>query len=174
MIDFHTHTFWSDGELIPSEHIRHAKMKGYQAIAITDHADSSNIDTICREAVYFAKRMREMQDEITVLSGLELTHILPVEIAELTQYARAQGIEMVLVHGETIVEPVREGTNRAAVEACVDILAHPGLIDEGTVELAAKKRGVSGNHFAERALADERTGCDDGAKMECVVGSGYG
>ncbi len=42
MIDLHTHSFFSDGELIPSELIRRAEAIGYKAIAITDHVDSSN------------------------------------------------------------------------------------------------------------------------------------
>jgi len=41
------------------------------------------------------------------------------------------------VHGETIVEPVESGTNRAAVSnPSVDLLAHPGLISEEEAELA--------------------------------------
>jgi len=42
----------------------------------------------------------------------------------------------VVVHGETPVEPVRPGTNRAALEARVDILAHPGFITLEEAELA--------------------------------------
>ncbi|NTW17979.1 MAG: PHP domain-containing protein, partial [Syntrophaceae bacterium] len=46
MIDLHTHSIFSDGELIPSELVRRAQVTGYRAIAITDHADHSNIDII--------------------------------------------------------------------------------------------------------------------------------
>ncbi|MCG2678200.1 PHP domain-containing protein, partial [bacterium] len=46
MIDLHAHTLFSDGALIPSELIHRAEIKGYRAIALTDHADSSNIDFI--------------------------------------------------------------------------------------------------------------------------------
>jgi histidinol phosphatase-like PHP family hydrolase len=43
-----------------------------------------------------------------------------------------------VVHGETPVEPVAPGTNRAAVECPdVDILAHPGFISEEDAALAA-------------------------------------
>jgi len=45
---------------------------------------------------------------------------------------------LVVVHGETLVEPVPKGTNLAAIEGKADILAHPGLISEKEVELAAK------------------------------------
>ena len=46
MIDLHTHSIFSDGELIPSELVRRARIKGYRAIAITDHGDASNLDFI--------------------------------------------------------------------------------------------------------------------------------
>ena len=50
--------------------------------------------------------------------------------------ARKLGAEIVVVHGETPVEPVRPGTNRAALEARVDILAHPGFITLEEAQLA--------------------------------------
>jgi histidinol phosphatase-like PHP family hydrolase len=59
-------------------------------------------------------------------------------IAEVAEKARSLGAAMVLVHGETIVEPVAPGTNRAALEAGVDVLAHPGLITPEDAELAAR------------------------------------
>jgi len=49
------------------------------------------------------------------------------------------GAGLVVVHGETISEPVRPGTNRAAVECpAVDILAHPGFITLEEARLAAE------------------------------------
>jgi histidinol phosphatase-like PHP family hydrolase len=59
----------------------------------------------------------------------------------LTLQARTWGAQIVLVHGETIVEPVPPGTNRRAVAAGVDILAHPGLITEEEV-IEAREKGV--------------------------------
>jgi len=53
---------------------------------------------------------------------------------------REKGAKLVIVHGETLLEPVPPGTNRAALEADVDILAHPGLIKEGIyLEISARK-----------------------------------
>ena len=49
------------------------------------------------------------------------------------------GAELVVVHGETPAEPVRPGTNRAALEAGVDILAHPGFLTQAEAELAREK-----------------------------------
>lgn len=140
MIDFHTHTLWSDGELTPAEHVRRASIAGYKVIGITDHADSSNIEILCKESIQFSKTINNLQNDIFVLSGVELTHVLPEEILDLSEFAKKNGVDLVIVHGETIVEPVKNGTNLAAIKAFkyVDILAHPGLISEEEMELAAK------------------------------------
>jgi histidinol phosphatase-like PHP family hydrolase len=138
MIDLHTHSIFSDGELIPSELARRAKVMGYRAMAITDHGDHSNIDFIIPRIVRVCQAVSEAYD-IQVVPGIELTHVPPVFIAELTKEARRMGARIVVVHGETIVEPVVMGTNAAAIEASVDILAHPGLLSEEDALQAAKK-----------------------------------
>ena len=56
--------------------------------------------------------------------------------------ARRFGAKWIVVHGETISEPVQPGTNRqAAMNPDVDVLAHPGLITEEEMQLA-KDNGV--------------------------------
>jgi histidinol phosphatase-like PHP family hydrolase len=60
-------------------------------------------------------------------------------IAELVERARELGALAVVAHGETIVEPVPPGTNRAAIEAGVDVLAHPGLLSFDDARRAAEK-----------------------------------
>jgi len=137
MIDLHTHSLFSDGVLVPSELVRRAVMNGYEVIAITDHVDASNLDfTIPRVAA--ACRDLNRRWKITALPGVELTHIPPEDFAALTAQARSLGAAIVVAHGETLVEPVHPGTNRAAIEAKVDILAHPGLITREEAELAAR------------------------------------
>jgi len=79
--------------------------------------------------------------EMTVRPGADLTHVRPGLIERTARAARERGAAVVLVHGETIVEPVLPGTNRAAIEAGVDVLAHPGLLTEADARLAAE-RGV--------------------------------
>ncbi len=73
-----------------------------------------------------------------VLPGVELTHVDPSDIAGLATEARRLGAKIVVVHGETVTEPVPPGTNLAAINADVDILAHPGLITDEEACLAAK------------------------------------
>ena len=134
MIDLHTHTIFSDGELIPSELVRRAKVKGYTAIGLTDHVDFTNIEYTL-SSILKAKYMEDAID-IKILCGVEITHVPPEKIGNLASLARRLGAEIIVVHGETPVEPVMPGTNRAAIEACVDILAHPGFLTIEEAELA--------------------------------------
>lgn len=137
MIDLHTHTLLSDGELLPSELVRRALVKGYTAIALTDHVDSSNIDFVLPRIVKVSKVLNKDWD-IFVIPGVEITHAPLKEIKPLVKFARKNGAKMVVVHGETVAEPVIPGTNREAILARCDILAHPGRIKKEDVKLAAR------------------------------------
>lgn len=137
MYDFHTHTTFSDGELIPSELIRRLAVMGYTEAAITDHADYSNIEGI----ITGQKKIKESAKlyGIKLYCGAELTHVPPSQIDDLAKYAKELGAEIVVVHGETVSEPVAEGTNRAAVSSrYVNILAHPGFITLDEAKTAAE------------------------------------
>ncbi len=138
MIDLHTHTLFSDGELLPSELVRRAEVKGYEAIALTDHVDSSNID-FCLPRIVNICKILSRHWRIKAIPGVEITHAPLQEIERLVAFARSNGARIVVVHGETISEPVITGTNRRAIEAGCDILAHPGRITASDVKLAAKK-----------------------------------
>ena len=137
MVDFHCHSIFSDGELIPAEIWRRVKVLGYSAIAITDHADHSNFEFIITNLLKIKRAFNNLTPRLIV--GIELTHVPPEFIPELIKEARKCGAEIVVVHGETIVEPVAEGTNISAILGGADILAHPGLIKEEEVKLAAEK-----------------------------------
>ncbi|MFZ3073489.1 MAG: histidinol phosphate phosphatase domain-containing protein [Thermodesulfobacteriota bacterium] len=137
MIDLHTHTFHSDGALGPSELAARAFAKGYEGLAITDHADSSNIADIAGKLRAFASNL-PADAGIKVAAGIELTHVPPSQIKTLCEKGRGLGLGLVVCHGETIVEPVMKGTNIAAIAAGVDILAHPGLVTEEECRLAKK------------------------------------
>jgi putative hydrolase len=136
-VDLHTHSLFSDGALLPSEMLRRVATLGYGALAITDHADASNLD----ELVAQMERFRDKGAAgfgVAFIPGVELTHIPPTQIGPLARRARRLGARLIVVHGETPGEPVAPGTNRAAVECPdVDILAHPGLISEEDAALAA-------------------------------------
>ena len=138
MIDLHSHTFFSDGALVPSEHVRRVEILGYEAIAITDHADSSNIHLLIPNLIKVARDLNPIMTTRLIV-GVELTHVPPALIVPLAAESRALGAQLIVVHGETPVEPVLPGTNRAALDADIDILAHPGFITEEEAALAASK-----------------------------------
>ena len=138
MIDLHTHSLLSDGALLPSELARRAKVKGYTAIAITDHIDGSNIDFVVPRLAKICSYLSKVW-KITVIPGAELTHVPLENLDSLVSQARQLGAKIVLVHGETIAEPVIPGTNKKALESDIDILTHPGLITLEEAKFAAKK-----------------------------------
>lgn len=140
MIDLHTHTLYSDGVLLPSELARRAAVAGYKAIAFTDHVDASNLDLVVPRLV-LACRELDGKFGIRTIPGAELTHIPPEDMASLAEKARKLGARIIIAHGETLSEPVAPGSNLAALDADIDILAHPGIITEDEVRLAAK-RGI--------------------------------
>lgn len=136
--DFHTHTFQSDGSLSPVELIRRAIVRGYRALAITDHAGIGNIEDVVRQVKRDCDLCRRYWN-FQAIPGVELTHVPAAAIVEVARAARAAGARVVVVHGETIVEPVEPGTNLAAVSCqMVDILAHPGILTPEEVRLAAQ------------------------------------
>jgi histidinol phosphatase-like PHP family hydrolase len=141
MIDLHTHTIFSDGVLVPAEMARRCQVLGYRGLVISDHCDPSNLEYVIASLARFCETVAGAYGQMEVLPGCEITHVPPVLIAEAVDRAREAGAEVVLVHGETVVEPVAEGTNRAGIEAGCDVLAHPGLMAEEDAALAAE-RGV--------------------------------
>ncbi len=135
--DFHMHTSMSDGELLPMELIRRAAAMDHRAVALTDHASFSNLDWIVQSLAADCKKAESWG--IEAIPGVELTHVPVRHLGEAVRKARKMGAEIVVVHGETPVEPVEKGTNRAAVSNPeVDMLAHPGMIELDDAELAAK------------------------------------
>jgi len=135
-IDLHMHTLLSDGVLTPIELARRAVALDHEAIAFTDHVGFASMETIIAEARKDADLAAEWG--IKVLVGVELTHVPASRLSEAAKRARRAGAELIVVHGETISEPVEPGTNRAAAnDPEVDILAHPGLISLEDAQAAA-------------------------------------
>ncbi|MDE0719518.1 MAG: histidinol phosphate phosphatase domain-containing protein [Dehalococcoidia bacterium] len=139
MYDFHTHTFLSDGVLSPIELIRRAYVRGYRAMAITDHVGLGNVEFVLKTLIIDCAQATKRWD-ILVLPGVEITHVPKDDIDLVARTAKEMGAKLVAVHGETPVEPVEPGTNEAALRSdYVDVLAHPGLITYEEARLAAEK-----------------------------------
>ena len=157
-------------------------------LAITDHVDSSNLEWAFENLLKFVEELgQDWQSDIVpgedvttaplntldsealaknwhlpIIPGVELTSVPPRKIAALAQKAQSLGAKWVVVHGETIMEPVAPGTNRAAIEAGVDLLSHPGLITADDAARAAelgvhleitthKGHGMANGWVAQRA-----------------------
>lgn len=150
MYDLHTHTLRSDGELLPLELLRRMAVLGYDEVAIADHADTSTRPLVLEAAA--AVIASAARYGVSFYPAVELTHVPPDEIDDLARRAKAEGAALVVVHGETPVEPVVPGTNRAACTSShVDVLAHPGLI----------------------AMEDARAAADRGIALELTVRGGH-
>jgi histidinol phosphatase-like PHP family hydrolase len=137
LYDLHTHSILSDGEMLPIELVRRMAVLGYSTVAVTDHVDMSNAIAV----IGALKLVRESAQlfSVRLLCGVEITHVPPAQIAALARQVKEAGADIVVVHGETPVEPVAPGTNHAACTCRdVDVLAHPGLITIEDALLAAK------------------------------------
>jgi len=108
MYDFHTHTFLSDGVLSPIELIRRAFVRGYKAMAVTDHVGVGNLEFVIKTLVQDCVQATERWD-ILALPGVEITHVPKDDINMVAQAAKGLGAKLVTVHGESIVEPVEPG-----------------------------------------------------------------
>ena len=139
-IDLHMHSLFSDGELLPSELARRAANLNHEVIAITDHVDYSNVEQIPQ----IQKAIDDINANwnIKVVLGAEVTHVPTESIDGVAKKAKDLGAQIVVVHGETLNEPVIEGTNYAAVNSeYVYILGHPGLITYEEAQIA-KENGI--------------------------------
>ena len=139
-IDLHMHSLFSDGELLPSELARRAANLNHEVIAITDHVDYSNVEQIPQ----IQKAIDDINANwnIKVVLGAEVTHVPTESIDGVAKKAKDLGAQIVVVHGETLNEPVIEGTNYAAVNSeYVDILGHRGLITYEEAQIA-KENGI--------------------------------
>jgi histidinol phosphatase-like PHP family hydrolase len=135
--DLHLHTLLSDGEMLPVELVRRAAVLDYTLVAIADHADASNLS----EVLTSVRKVQESAADfgVELLCGVELTHVPPSRIALLARRAKQEGADIVVVHGETIMEPVAPGTNYAACQCAeVDVLAHPGMLAIEDAKAAAE------------------------------------
>ncbi len=134
-VDFHSHSFLTDGSTSPTDMWTEAQALAHRSLALTDHLSLDDpkplLDRLHREAGAWEG------SRFLPVVGVELTKVPPRRIADTARAARRAGAEIVIVHGETIAEVVPAGTNHAAIDSGeVDVLAHPGLLDPKDAALA--------------------------------------
>jgi len=163
-VDFHTHTIHSDGALLPGGLAYEAAARKHSVIAITDHVDASNIEDAIPALIRFIIDQGDSLP-LKIIPGAEISYLDPRLIEKFSLRARELGAKLIVVHGESPVEPVPKGTNHAALKlkGLVDILAHPGWITEEDailakvnniyLELSARKGHRKANrHVAKMAM----------------------
>lgn len=162
--DFHMHTTLSDGVLSAVELIRRNVVNGCAGLVIADHSGPGTLERFIRENGTDCAVAREFWG-IPAYPGVELTHVPAASIPALARRAKELGAALVVVHGQSPVEPVEPGTNiHAASCPDVDILAHPGLLTEDEaraasengvfIEISARKgHSMANGHIARVALA---------------------
>ena len=173
MFDFHIHVNCSGGRdgLLPSEAMRLAKCAGFRAVGLIVRADPSALPILLPTLKTLVKTC-SLYADIEAFAGVELVHVPPALLPDAVGQAREQGAALILAHGESIprqlADVVETGTNLAAINAGVDILAHPGLITVEDAQLAAEKGVLLELNTAPRhCLANghivrmaERFGCE--------------
>ena len=87
LLDFHTHSFLSDGILSPIELIHRAKVAGYRGIAITDHVGFGTLERVLKE-VSKECRLAERYWDIRAFAGVEITHA-PAAIEDASSHGEA-------------------------------------------------------------------------------------
>jgi len=161
--DFHAHTYLTDGSASATDMWTAGDRLAHRVLAITDHVALEDprplLDRLHAEARAFA------DGPMVTLVGVEISMVPPRHIDAVARAARKAGAELVIVHGETLAEPVPAGTNRAAIDCReVDLLAHPGLLDPADAELAhahgtvlelsgRSGHSITNGHVARVALA---------------------
>lgn len=144
MIDLHIHICASSAPqsfgLPAGEALRFAVLNGYRGAGLI--LRSGELTPPLLAPLIEDINNLSLHANIEAILGIELVHIPPALLPLAVNNARQAGAGLVLVHGESLMECVEEGTNFAAIEAGADILAHPGLIDEQAAAYAAE-RGVA-------------------------------
>jgi predicted metal-dependent phosphoesterase TrpH len=84
LVDFHTHSYYSDGTLSPTDLIKHAKEVGLDMIALTDHDTIKGIEEAQSAAIkYGVKLIKGLEISTFNENGLSM-HILGLDIKNLS------------------------------------------------------------------------------------------
>ncbi len=133
IIDLHMHSTVSDGTLPLDELAETAIGRGYSVMAFTDHVFFSDYKRRAEIIIDWVDKNQDKYKDIIFIPGVEITFASPKEIGIITEYVRSIGTKWVVVHGEASFEKTPAGTNDAAIEHGVNVLAHPSYITDEQV-----------------------------------------
>ncbi len=133
IIDLHMHSTVSDGTLPLDELVETAISRGYSVMAFTDHVYIDNYKRIAEKIINWVDKNQDKYQDIVLIPGVEITFASSKEIGIITKDVRSMGTKWVVVHGEASFEKTPAGTNDAAIEHGVNVLAHPSYITDEQV-----------------------------------------
>lgn len=136
-VDFQNHSTISDGALSPLELIAHARSNGVRGIVLTEHVYLKRVESIMEEILQAVEQAHG--SDILLIPGAEVSLVPPDKICEVAARAKQAGAKFVTVHGESLMGGTPSGTNLAAAQCeYVDMIGHPGFLDEQTAKSAAQ------------------------------------
>ena len=139
-------------------------------IAVCTDMDFAFLPEFCHQVRHISLYTR-----VSAWAGVELLSIPPALIRIAVEKARTYGAQLVLAHGESIMESIEKGTDFAAIDAGVDILSCPGVLDSTAAALAAERNvciEISGSPRHAFANAKNAAVClASGAGLVCGSGA---
>ena len=130
--DLHVHTDWSDGKATLEEMVAAAQSRGWQYIAITDHAKFAEViggltpDELRRQIDAIAQ-LNETVDRFRVLTGIE-ANIRPDGSLDMPDELLGK-LDVVIASVHGVFRQARDVMTARLIRACenehVDILGHP-------------------------------------------------
>lgn len=147
--DLHTHSFYSDGDLSPSEVVKLAKNKGVRTLALTDHNSISGIEEAIIEGkkqginIIPAIEIRAEEDEV-------LGYFIDYKNKELQR--EILQIQKVLV---TKVKKIIKNLNKKGIEVSFEDLEKKYYPNKNFMEIHLVKYLASKGHGTIRELFDK-------------------
>ena len=130
--DLHMHTTWSDGAESLEEMVNHAREKGYEYIAITDHSKFLRVANGLTES-----RLRKQREEIALLNGkyddihifagVEMDILPNGELDFSNDFLRELDFVIAAIHSsfDQSEEKIMKRLYSALENPYVDLIAHP-------------------------------------------------
>lgn len=141
--DFHTHTCYSDGDLLPGELVRLARTKGLKTLSITDH------DTV--EGLFFAEKECNKQN-IRFIPGIEFS--TETEFTDLEVHILGYGIDPQDSGLLRMTDHAKENAKDYCFKVCSNLESHGWDIDHSVIDNAM---GIITKHDITKAVTNKET-----------------
>lgn len=150
LLDLHTHSHFSDGELSPTALVTAAYQAGIDYLALTDHDSVSGI----AEAKQAAKQISQPEKPLHIINGVEISanHQLSSSKQPMSVHIVGLGFtDMQMMQQE--LQKIQDQRESRAIEICKKIKEKLGLdIYNDVLTLADNPKAISRSHIAKELL----------------------